>query len=265
MDLIEVKFGSLTYRLDNVGGADYVARQMSSGSYEAPLPMLMMATLVRTEGSFVDVGANTGVYTILAALVAPNRKIVAFEPLPFVADILKRNLEANGLSRRVDVRRVALSNRTGSAVLHIPDQQHGLVETSASLEQDFQRTTGTVEVPVELFDELEIADAIGVIKVDIEGHEHAFLDGARRTIMRDRPMIFAEVLLPAKRRAIAAFIRDADYMDFRLRPDLAIHDGDVIFDSAAWNHCLVPRERLQIFKEACDSCGVVMVRRFTLS
>ncbi len=46
---------------------------------------------------------------------------------------------------------------------------------------------------------------------------------------------------------------------------MAIHDGEVLFDDdAAWNHALVPSERLNKFKEACDACNLPMLRRFQL-
>lgn len=171
----------------------------------------------------------------------------------------------NGIASQVEIHEIALSEKDGTAVLHIPDPGHGLLETSASLEQGFQQVHSTISVPVRRFDNLGIQDHIGVIKVDIEGHEHAFLRGARDSILRDRPIIFAEVVGPAKRGAIGAFLHGVDYLDFRLRPDMAIHDGEVLFDNAAWNHALVPTERLDKFKEICDSCNLPVLRRFTLS
>ena len=262
---MDVSFAGRVFQLENVNDMDLVARQIASGSYEPPLPMLMMATLLRSEGIFVDVGANTGVYTVMAGTIVGDRSIIAFEPLPSVVAILKRNLALNGLAERVRLIEVALSDQAGTAQLHLPDPGHGLVETSASLEPDFQQADSTCEVPVKRLDDIRIPDPIAVIKVDIEGHEHAFLRGARETILRDRPIIFAEVVGPAKRGAIGAFLHSIDYMDFRLRPDMAIHDGEVIFDNAAWNHALVPRERLAKFKEACDACNMMMLRRFQLS
>lgn len=265
MAFVEISFAGRVFQLENRDDMDLVARQIAGGSYEAPLPMLMMATLVRVEGIFVDVGANTGVYTVMAGTIAPDRSIVAFEPFPPVVEILKRNIVANGLVERVRLIEVALSDMTGTATLHLPDPGHGLVETSASLEPDFQQAHSVCAVRVERLDNIGITDQIGVIKVDIEGHEHAFLRGARDTILRDRPIIFAEVVGPAKRGAIGAFLHSVDYMDFRLRPDMAIHDGEVMFDNAAWNHALVPRERLPSFNAACASCNLAMLRRFQLT
>ncbi|WP_128564201.1 FkbM family methyltransferase [Methylobacterium crusticola] len=265
MNIVEVNIAGRTFHLDSADGMDAVARQIAAGSYEAPLPFLMMATLVRIDGIFVDVGANTGIYSIMANSVAGGRKILAFEPLPKVLEALRRNLSLNNIAEQVEIHEVALSDKDGTAVLHIPDPGHGLLETSASLEQGFQQVHSTITVPVKRFDDLAIPDLIGVIKVDIEGHEHAFLRGAQDTIMRDRPIVFAEVVGPAKRGAIGAFLHNVGYMDFRLRPDMAIHDGEVLFDDAAWNHALVPAERLAKFKEICDSCGLPMLRRFNVS
>ncbi|QRE77048.1 FkbM family methyltransferase [Methylobacterium aquaticum] len=265
MSILHVNFAGKTFDLDSSDGMDAVAQQIAAGVYEAPLPFLMMATLLRVDGAFIDVGANTGIYSIMASVLAPDRKVIAFEPLPPVLDIFRKNLSINGLQDKVEVHEVALSDRNGVASLHIPDPRHGLVETSASLESEFQQPHSIIEVPVKRFDDVNVSDFIGVIKADIEGHEYAFLNGARETIMRDRPMIFAEVVGPAKRGPMNALLHNVGYLDFRLRPDMAIHDGEVLFDNAAWNHALVPIERLTKFKEVCDACGLPMLRRFHLS
>lgn len=271
MDYVDVQFAGRSFKLDRAQGTDQVARDIAIGSYEAPLPMLMMATLVRTEGVFIDVGANTGVYSVMAAKFSPEKAIIAFEPLPAVLEVLRKNISLNGLEKSISVKEIALSDRPGTATLHIPDPSHGLLETSASLEADFKThsaTSGaqTIEVDIATLDSLELQGPISVIKVDIEGHEHAFLEGAKNTLMRERPMVFFEVLHSAQRNQIRKIARELSYVDFRLRPDLAIHDGgEIMFDPAAWNHALVPSERLQKFQEACDSCAVTMLRRFQLS
>lgn len=265
MNTIQVNFAGRSFRLNDREGADLVARQIAAGSYEPPLPMLMMATLIRVEGIFVDVGANSGVYSVMAAAVVPGRRIVAFEPLPDALSVLKSNFEINGMADRVELHELALSEASGTAKFYLPDPGHGLVETSATLEPDFQPSHSTVEVPIARFDDISIPDTIGVIKVDIEGHEYAFLRGARETILRDRPIIFAEVVGPSKRAALGAFLHGVGYLDFRLRPDMAIHDGEVLFDNAAWNHAFVPSEKLNTFKNICDSCNLQMLRRFQLA
>ncbi|WP_246102242.1 FkbM family methyltransferase [Methylobacterium terricola] len=263
---VEVTFAGRTFKLDPADGADQVARDIMTGTYEAPLPMLMMASLVRIDGAFVDVGANTGLYSVMAAVIAPGRPILAFEPLPLALAALRRNIAANDIRHAIAVHESALSDHSGKATLHIPDPSHGLIETSASLEADFKprnRATTLLEVTVATLDSVDIPGPIGVIKVDIEGHEHAFLEGARATIARERPIVFIELLQGAPSHRIRHFVREMGYVDFRLRPDLAIHDGgEILYDPLAWNHALVPAERLLKFQEACQSCGLAMLRRF---
>lgn len=262
MTVSELTFAGKTLRLDFLDGADQSVRDLANGSYEAPLPMLMMATLVRSTGAFIDVGANSGVYSVLAGVIAPNRQILAFEPLPSAIETIERNIKENNLTGSVRLHKVALSNRTGRAPLHLPDPAHGLLETSASLEAAFKKIHRITEVELCKLDDLDIPFEVGLIKVDIEGHEHAFLEGAMDTIRRNRPIIFCEVLSVARLTAMTNFIRAMSYIDFRLRPDLAINDGPVMFDNAAWNHAFIPEEKMQIFKDASDSCGVTLLRRF---
>lgn len=269
METSEFSFCGHSIKLDAVDGNDQVARGLSEGNYEAPLPMVMIATICRLEGAFVDVGANTGIYSVIAAIVAAGRPIIAFEPLASALEIFKRNISNNCLENKITIFETALSNRCGKATLYIPDPSHGLIETSASLEASFKpKTEGSEYVTVETdtFDNLNIAEPLGVIKVDIEGHEHAFLEGAINSIKRERPIIFLEILHSAQRNRISILIRNLEYMSFRLRPDLAIHDnGEIIYDPHAWNHALVPLEKLHRFQDACNSCGVTLVRRFKLS
>lgn len=263
MSLVKISFAGKLFHLENAGGMDQIARQMESGSYEPPLPLLMMATLVRSEGTFIDVGANTGIYSILAGVIARDREIHAFEPHPEVMKAFLGNINCNNLGERVHTYGIGLSDKAGTATLYLPDQGHGLIETSASLEIGFQAVASSIEIDIKRLDEMDLNSQVAVIKVDIEGHEYAFLQGARQTIQRDRPIIFAEVLHGAQRNRLGQFLRETSYIDFRLRPDIAIHDGDVMFDDTAWNHAFVPVERLDKFREACDSCGLVVLRRFT--
>ena len=265
MGLIDVTFAGRMFKVEAAGGMDQVARQMQAGSYEPPLPFLMMATLTRTEGAFVDVGANTGLYSLLAATLAPSKDIISFEPHPDIAAALLNNLAVNHLQDRVVVHQIALSDSAGILNLYMPDQGHGLIETSASLERNFQLAASSIQVPVKRLDDLELSGLVAVIKVDIEGHEYAFLRGALDLVRRDRPFIFVEVLQAARRDLMGQFLRDTSYIDFRLRPDMAIHDGEVLFDDAAWNHAFVPVERLTRFKEACDSCNLPVLRRLEVA
>ncbi len=262
MSVIRLRFADRDFVLDDLNGSDLVAVEMQRGSYEAPLPMLTMAIMARSAGSFLDIGANNGLYSVLAGITAPTTKIIAFEPYPPVLEILKRNIQANDLSARVDIRPIALSDSKGSATLYLPDQGHGLLETSCSLEADFKPLHRTIEIEKDTLDNIELLGPVSLIKADIEGHELSFLEGARQTIARDRPFVFVEVLpaRPEKLAGLTTFTQQMGYLDFCLRKEAAICSEAVAHDPLAWNHAFVPRDRVALFKEACEAHHVRLAR-----
>lgn len=260
MTVLDVKFAGQDFRFFESTGVDHSARSMQAGNFEEPLPIMVMAMASRVEGILLDVGANSGIYTVLAAKM--GRDVVAFEPFPPCIDIFEKNIELNGIGARVSLRRIALSDRTGSATLYVPDASHGFLETSASLQADFKPNIAQkLDVPVAPLDESGVSQRIGVIKVDIEGHEPAFLRGAAKTVDRDRPVIFCEVMRGADVSSLNAFVTARDYLPFRLRPGLAIFSETIGFDICAWNWAFVPRERIALFEDACGAHDLEIVRR----
>ncbi len=86
---------------------------MVDGSFEAPLPIMVMACLSRLGGTFVDVGANSGIYSVLAGLVSDKIKVEAFDPFPEAVAAFDRNIGLNGVGDRVRLHQVALSSEVG--------------------------------------------------------------------------------------------------------------------------------------------------------
>ena len=262
--LLTITFAGRSFVLDGQAGADLVAAGMQAGHYEAPLPMLIMAVVARTAGLFLDIGANNGLYSILAAKTRDDAAVLAFEPYRPVADILRSNLRANNLTGRVEVHEIALSDDGGTIPLYTPDPGHGLVETSASLEANFKPGSAQIMVERARLDDLAVPGRVAVMKVDIEGHEAAFFRGARCLIERDRPIIFAEMLEGAEPSfpGVSAQFLALDYLLFRLRPSCVIAVDAIVYDPLAWNYGLIPREGLTIFANCCRTHGLDMFRLF---
>ena len=236
---------------------------LSNGSYEAPLPILLMASLARTEGAFCDVGANIGIYSVLATKTKPNVDVYAFEPLPAARQALTSNLEANGTLHQVDIRPIALSDVEGSAGLYLPDPGHGLLETSASLEASFKQAENSIEVPITRLDSLHLPREISVIKADIEGHEAAFLRGARRVMAEDRPLVYAEMLSGASKQffEVSKMMRDLDYIPFRMRPDAIIYTKLIVADKG-WNYAFIPAERIDLLRDCCRAHNIELLQSY---
>ena len=262
--------GRLTYSFAFAGrnitlvdnpGTIFSVESLANGSYEVPLPILLMATIARTSGAFCDVGANIGIYSVLAAKTKPDVHVYAFEPLPAARRALIDNLQANHVMDRVDVQSIALSDSEGSAALYIPDQRHGLLETSASLEASFKDAEETISVEVARLDSIPLSRTISVMKADIEGHEAAFLRGAHRVLMEDRPIVYAEILSGASKElfGITRMMRELGYLPFRMRPDLVILT-EAIFADKGWNYAFIQEESMGLWRDCCRAHDIEILR-----
>nr|WP_254454923.1 FkbM family methyltransferase [Acetobacter estunensis] len=209
----------------------------------------------------MDVGANTGIYSILACAADPRVHVKAFEPFPEILKVLEHNIALNDFGDRIAVYPVALSDRSEQVALYVPEKTEGVLETSCSLEASFKGNCPShVDVMAQTLDSLKLKEPISLVKVDIEGHEHAFLAGGYQTIQKDRPILLVEVLPPAQFQGLQDFLSSSGYRDFRLRPQTVIEAQEVTYDAEAWNHAFVPPERMSFFLKCCEICGLQVQR-----
>lgn len=137
--------------------------------------MLFAFRYLRHDEGFVDVGANIGVYTLLAASKAPNGIVLAFEPNPTAATRLIENIKLNGFTNVV-VREVAVGAFKGSVrVTSTLDVQNRVAMASDG--------GPTLDVALTTLD-METSDQkkIALVKLDTEGFESEVLKGAARLL-----------------------------------------------------------------------------------
>lgn len=143
--------------------------------------------LIKEGMNVVDIGANIGYYTLLAARkVRPDGKVYAFEPEPQNFKLLLGNLRLNGYENAVAIQK-AVSNKAGTASLFLSPRG----STSHSLLPSRDRSKGTITIEAVTLDEFfeaEGSPAIQVIKMDIEGWEMEALDGMRKLIAHNSPL-----------------------------------------------------------------------------
>jgi FkbM family methyltransferase len=138
----------------------------------------------------IDIGAADGIYTI--HMVNASRDCLAFEPRQPKALELAQMVEYLSLPVRVEA--VALSDVRGEANLRILEQEEGrsTIEPENILEDPDASKKSEVSVPTRRLDDYDLAD-VGFIKIDVEGHELAVLQGASETIRRCLPIMLIEI------------------------------------------------------------------------
>lgn len=154
---------------------------VNDGVYE-PTETALVRKILKEGDVFIDVGANIGWYSVHAArLVGPRGQVVAFEPEPNNLHLLRKNVEANGLTN-VTVDERGLSNEAGSFKLFLEKDNLGM--HSLVMEHGGQRY---INVNTIRFDDYwNDRGGIRLIKIDTEGAEGMILDGMRETLKRQK-------------------------------------------------------------------------------
>jgi FkbM family methyltransferase len=144
--------------------------------------------LARSARRFLDIGAFSGIYTLLACRANPSLEALAIEPNPAATRMLNRNIRANRFENRVTVIDKALSDTPGRTRLRIPANA-----TKASL-LDTWPAQSIADVKVTTGDEVLDGRPVDLIKIDVEGLEPQVLRGLEKSIRVHHPAIIAECL-----------------------------------------------------------------------
>jgi len=167
----------------------FYGRRITEEARTGEPELAILAKLIPRGGTAVDVGANRGVFAYALAGIAD--RVVAFEPNPDYAFFARWMLRG-----RAEVHELALSDKRGRGTFFVPLSDQGMVlHLAGSLKRAHAqfRNIKTYEVEVRTLDEFGLVD-VRFIKADVEGSEREVLDGARATLVRDRPILLLELL-----------------------------------------------------------------------
>jgi len=166
------------------------------GDYDAPLHRFIDRHIQPGMVCF-DVGANIGLMSVhMARRVGPTGAVFSFEPVPTVHQRLEQHIQANQYEGRAHLHRVALSNADGKAEIHYGNEDwtnHGMASLVAKNHRNVQQTCMVETSTLESFVERHRVERIDFIKVDIEGAEPLFLEGAREVLRSMKPLLSIEV------------------------------------------------------------------------
>jgi FkbM family methyltransferase len=165
-------------------------RARAEGRYETAKTALIQQHL-EPGMTFVDVGANMGDFSLIAAKVMGDRGcVLAFEPSPENCGWIRRSIALNGY-RSIEVMETALSDTRGEDTLYLSDR----VGRHSLLPREDEQETLTVAVDT-LDSVLETSGDphVDMVKIDVEGAELKVLRGARATLgAAGRMMLMVDV------------------------------------------------------------------------
>ena len=156
-----------------------------------PAELVFMMDVVRPQDWVIDVGANLGIYSLLAA--RRGAFVLAFEPGDNARVALAHSARLNGLGNRIFPQPIALADFSGSAQFTdwLDVNDHLLPDGSSPAAKMVDVTT------LDEFLQREPSNAplgtVVVLKIDAEGADALVLKGARKLIERDKPAIIVEV------------------------------------------------------------------------
>ncbi len=216
------------------------ARIVKTKTYEPKIVELCKRYLDRGR-DVIDVGANIGLFTVFFAKSLSHGRVLSVEPTPRALQRLRRNIDLNGVSDRIDIYEgVALDRKTTVQIKTIKDKEE--YSTLGELKhRSVQHEACTFEEVVgNTVDELVAERSLnpGFMKVDVEGTEHLVFGGARKILEKNRPVIVSELcdfLLTQNGSSASDTMRlilsheydifDPGNPESPLRPD---HSGDII-------------------------------------
>ena len=146
----------------------------------------------------LDIGVYRGVYSL--KLSQNFKQIHAFEPNPLLFPYLNDNLKK--IIKNINLYNLALSDKSGETELKLPvrsrsifkdniEELYQLGAASIHPENEFENFE-KVQVKVEKLDNILIEN-IGFIKIDVEGHELEVIEGAKETIIKNKPVLLIEI------------------------------------------------------------------------
>ena len=219
------RFGHARFPCDPVDRGLPPVVALNFGAYERK-DFSMLLQLVPPGGTFVDIGANIGWYSIHVAIADREANVIAVEPIPSSFRWLVAAIEANSLTNITPLN-IAVGPQDGTTTLFVDATISGAASAAPSTGE---AGLEPITCPVKTIDDIVYrhSETVQVLKLDIEGGELLALRGAARVLSEQRPIVFCEMLRKLARpfgyhpNAIIALMDGYGYACYRAEADCLI-------------------------------------------
>jgi FkbM family methyltransferase len=215
----------------------------------------LFSYLAERSKTIIDIGANTGLYSITSSALNPNSKILAFEPNATNIKRLNKNIELNGF-KNIQVIEQVVGDMTGTVSFSVPVVD--IISDTSSVLSDFSKSSyeGQLQWKQVLVPQISLDDffkgateKIDLLKIDVEGYEMNIFKGAGEFFQTHSPLIFCEIFLDdEKKKFFEAFLHSNNYYSYLLlREGLLRLDEGLIYNYDGLNFLFCKKKTSVIY------------------
>jgi len=187
----------------------------------------------------LDIGANTGVYSLVAKTVNNQAKVFAFEPVRRIFQKLSDNIALN----KYDITSVeaAVSNTDGTSKIYNTDSEHtysASLGRKMNIDESRILQTNIKTIRLSSFIKRNNLTRIDLMKVDVEMHEAEVLEGLGDYLITFKPTLLIEILDDTIGEKVHQMVKKLEYLYFNIDEKKSIHQVKKIVKSNYNNYLL---------------------------
>ena len=204
--VIDCCFGGQNFKLYNECDDHLVDAFYYEKDYQEDHDLKLFTALARHSQNIIDIGANTGIFSVLSSLANKDSKIYAVEPFGPNFKRLNVNLSLNNCTN-VKPLQVAMGENVGTVEFTVPESNE--ITDVSSVNGEFSKSMypelkwKKETVALETLDHIKSSnniEKIDLIKCDVETYEMSVFRGMDRVMTEDRPVILFECFLDTERQ-----------------------------------------------------------------
>jgi FkbM family methyltransferase len=182
--------------------------------------------LCKNAQSIIDIGANTGVYSLAAKTVNPYAKVYAFEPHPLFFEQLRKNVKKNNFD--IQCYQQAVSNVDGNLTIADYSGQKQNISVNS--------------VTLNTFISQHKIDCVDLMKIDVETYEPQVMEGFSKYLLDFQPTIIIEILNNHVAEKIFNAVKNLNYLYFNINENGGIRQTKSIEKSDYYNYLLCKKD-----------------------
>ncbi|MDC0339177.1 FkbM family methyltransferase [Flavobacteriales bacterium] len=206
--------------------------------------------LSKKSNAIADIGANVGIFSVLAKVNNPNALVIAFEPQPNIFKILKKNNTINEFD--IHCENNAISNISGSVPFfnHGPNTFSENNTTSGSLNKTWrpidQNSIHVEAITLESYINTNNIKSIDLLKIDVETLEYEVLLGYGSFLLKHEPIIILEIQSKKIGSNIDSLLTIDLYLYYSIDESRGLVEVDVLGTGGDNNYLLCPKSKIHL-------------------